>query len=95
MAGSRLVVALLFVDNPSRSIEAQVDELPIVCFGQARIPVVLRATDPHSSFDREAMVWTSVGRRHAELTKAFGEKGVGASVLLVGHAPKLQAYYVR
>lgn len=95
IAGGRLVVALLFVDNPSRSIEAQVDELPIVCFGQARIPVVLRATDPHSSFDREAMVWATVGRRHAEVTKAFGEKGLGESVMLVEHAPKLQAYFVR
>lgn len=91
--GDRNEVILLVVDNPSRSVEAVVDELPFVCFEQPVVPMILRSTDPHSRFDRTAKKWAAVGQRRAELMKAFGEKGRGDSVILLDYRDDLQAYY--
>jgi hypothetical protein len=91
--GDRYEVILLVVDNPTRSVEAQVDELPFVCFGQPPVRVILRSTDPHSRFDRTGKKWAVLGQRRAELMKAFGNKGHADFVIPLDYRPELQAYY--
>lgn len=93
--GERYEVILLVVDNPNRSIQDEIDELPFVCFGQESTPLILRSTDPHSRYDRKAKTWATVGERRAELVKAFGEKGLGDSLILLDYRPELQAYFHR
>lgn len=89
-------VVVLVVDNPSRSLEVQVDELPLICHDSPRLPVILRSVDPRARFDRAAMKWVSVGPRHAELMKIFTDPLKRAQyVTLVDHRPEIQAYCAR
>lgn len=86
-------VMIVLVDDPSRSVEAQVSQLPFVTFEQPPLPLLVRSTDPHSRFDRRAGKWVTVGRRRSELLAAFGDKRRPAT--LVERDPEIQAYYVR
>lgn len=90
--GDRYEVILLVVD-PSRSVEAVLDELPFICFEQPALPTIVRSIDPHSRYDRAAKKWAALGHRRAELMKAFGEKGDADFVILLDYRPELQAYY--
>lgn len=74
-SGSGVEVVLIVVDNPVRTVREQLDGLPLRTAGQPKIPIVLRTTDPHSSFDPRAARWIATGERHRELLRAFSEEG--------------------
>lgn len=69
--GGRREVLIVFIDNPSRSLEAQLAELPLGIDGQPRVDVILRSVDPDSQLGSDGKTWLSVGLRHRALLRAF------------------------
>lgn len=74
--GGSTEVVLLFVDDPTRDLEDQLRELPLRVRGQPRLPIVLKTTDPKSTFDRQRCTWAATGERHRALLRAFTESGM-------------------
>ncbi|MCC7071744.1 MAG: hypothetical protein IT383_10500 [Deltaproteobacteria bacterium] len=94
--GEKYDAMVLFVDNPSVPLDGQLDDVSAVCLGEPLLPIITRAVDPRSAFDRATMKWVEIGRRHAELRKAFARLGrMHARVREIDYRPDLQAYVVR
>lgn len=68
-------VVVVFVDNPYRSLERQLQELPLRFLGQPRVKVILRASDDESIWDETAQCWAHMGPRLRRLLRAFSEFG--------------------
>lgn len=84
------------MDNPSVPLERQLDGINKVCFGDPLLPMIIRAVDPRSAFEREAMKWVEIGRRHAAFKKAFAPLGrLHGRVREIDFRSDLQAYVVR
>jgi hypothetical protein len=99
--GARYEVRLLFVEHPSRTLGAQLAELPLFHVGAPKVPVVLRSTDPDSRYDRKSRAWAVKGPRHQQLERTFLENGFDAKLpfsmttTLVDVLPDLQLYIMR
>jgi hypothetical protein len=74
-------VVLLLVEDPRRSIFAQVADLPLRVLGQPRLPVILRPSDDDSLYDASARRWLQKGKRYRLLERLFSEEHVD------GHFP--------
>ncbi|HEY4156730.1 MAG TPA: hypothetical protein VGM29_01490 [Polyangiaceae bacterium] len=85
-----LDVRVLLVDDPSRSVERLVRNLPLVTSAQRPLPLILRHTDPHSRWDPRSCRWASSGRRKAELERLLAAE----RVTLVDYKSEIQAYFV-
>lgn len=64
-------VRLLLADNPYRSIQSQLDELPLRVVGQPKLELVIRPADDGSVFDRTAATFAVRGPRYRALLRAF------------------------
>jgi hypothetical protein len=71
--GGRYEVQILLADNPYRSLQAQLDELPLRVIGQPRVPLVLRSSDDGTVFDRASGRYAVKGPRFRALARAFHE----------------------
>ena len=93
----RYQAMVVFIDNPTLSLEAQLEMLRIVTPGVPVLPVIVRSTDPRSRFDVTRSEWIEFGPRHAQLNKAFAQQcGMfGGEIDIVDPWPTLQAYPVR
>lgn len=69
--GGRFEVLILFVDNPSLPLKAQIAELPLGMDGQPKVSIILRSVDPDSCVGASGKGWLSVGARHRALLAAF------------------------
>lgn len=94
--GEKYDAIVLFVDNPSLPLERQLDDINKVLFGDPLLPMIIRAVDSRSAFDRATMKWVEIGRRHAAFKKAFAPLGyMHGRVREIDFRPDLQAYVVR
>jgi hypothetical protein len=73
--GRRYEVRLLFVEQPTQALGAQLAKLPLMHVGAPKVPVVLRSTDPDSRYDRKRHEWAVKGPRHQQLERTFTESG--------------------
>jgi hypothetical protein len=64
-------VRVLLADNPYRSVQAQLDELPIRTFDQPRVPIVVRPSDDGTVFDMATKTYLQRGPRFRQLLRAF------------------------
>ena len=64
-------VMLLLVDEPRRSVFAQVNQLPLRILGQPRLNIVLRPSDDDSLWDATERRWLQRGRRYRLLERLF------------------------
>jgi hypothetical protein len=69
--GTSYEVLLPVVDNPMRSIQKQLLELPLRFLGQPRLKVVLRPSDDDSVFDVDRGSFAIIGTRFRQLIRAF------------------------
>lgn len=65
---------VLFADNPYRSTQAQLDELPLRVLGQPRLDVVVRPSDDGTVFDRATGAYFVRGPRLRSILRAFSEQ---------------------
>ncbi len=66
-------VRVLLADNPYRSIQTQLDGLPLRVVGQPKLEVVIRPADDGSVFDRATATFAVRGPRYRALLRAFSE----------------------
>lgn len=64
-------VLVLLVDNPRRSVESQLDELPLRFLGQPKVRLVVWPSDDDSAYDIDAGEWAAMGPRLRALRRAF------------------------
>lgn len=94
--GGSTEVVLVFVDDPARDLEDQLRELPLRVRGQPRVPIIIKTTDPKSTFDRQRGAWATTGERHRALIRAFADAAVRGlfplqtTTTIVDLAPELQ-----
>ena len=69
--GSSYDVVLPLVDNPMRSIQKQLEELPLRFLGQPRLKVILQPSDDDSVYDLDQGSFTVIGPRFRQLIRAF------------------------
>jgi hypothetical protein len=69
--GSSYEVLLLVVDDQNRSVQKQLEALPLRFLGQPRLKVILRPCDDDSTYDLERNTWATVGTRYRQLQRAF------------------------
>jgi hypothetical protein len=67
-------VRVLLADNPYRSIQTQLDELPLRIVGQPKLEIVIRPADDGSVFDRASATFAVRGPRFRALLRAFSER---------------------
>lgn len=68
-------VVVLFVDHPTVALAEQLRALPLHTLGQPRVPVILRTTDPLSTYNQWEARWEAQGERHRQLLRAFSAEG--------------------
>lgn len=99
--GQNQDVLLVLVDDPGRSLGVQLRALPLRIGGQPRVPILLRTTDPDSSFDRVSGTWITQGERHRALLRAFAAAGdrrafpYAMTTTVVELCPELQLRFSR
>ena len=71
-------VQILFADNPFRSLQTQLAELPLRIIGQPRMDIVVRPSDDGSEFDRVSQTFQVRGPRYRALLRAFSEASAKA-----------------
>lgn len=69
--GSSYEVLLPLVDNPMRSVQKQLEELPLRFLGQPRLKVILQPSDDDSIYDLDLGSFTVIGPRFRQLIRAF------------------------
>lgn len=69
--GAAYEVIGLLVDDPHRSVERQLEDIPAQIVGQPRLPLILRTTDPRSRYEPRTRTWRVKGPRHQALLRAF------------------------
>lgn len=69
--GDSYEVLLPLVDNPMRSIQKQLEELPLRFLGQPRLKVILQPSDNDSIYDLDSGSFTVIGPRFRQLIRAF------------------------
>lgn len=72
----RRELVILFIDNPSRPLKAQLAELPLGIDGQPLVSIIVRSVDPDSRIDPTGKGWLSIGPRHRALLRAFQKRKV-------------------
>lgn len=70
-AGAPPDVMLLLVDNPLRSIESQLMDLPLRFLDQPKLKVIIRPSDDDTIYDANSGTWATKGRRFRALLDAF------------------------
>lgn len=99
--GGQYDVRLLFVEQPTRTLGAQLAELPLMHVGAPKVPVLLRSTDPDSRYDRKRHEWAVKGPRQQQLERTFMERSFDASLpfsetaTVVNALADLQAHILR
>jgi hypothetical protein len=91
-AGGRPGVFIVFVDDPSRSIAVQLQELPIVSTVQASPRVLVRSVDLDSIYDGKTKKWVALGTRHAALVREIDPRKCGEFSIIdqVDYRPDFQ-----
>jgi hypothetical protein len=82
---------VVLIDDPSRSIDAQLQELPLVR-GAAPLPVLVRSADLDSIYDASTKKWVAMGSRHVALMRSVNPS---ETILLVDLLPELQFNVMR
>ena len=90
--GGEVEVFIVLVDDPSRSIESQLKELPIVATTQVSVRVLVRSVDLDSIYDGKTKKWVALGTRHAALRRELDPHRCGefAGVERVDYRPDFQ-----
>lgn len=71
-------VRVLLADNPYRSIQTQLDELPLRIVGQPKLEIVIRPADDGSVFDRASSTFAVRGPRYRALLRALSASSAKA-----------------
>ncbi|MBI1944661.1 MAG: hypothetical protein HYS27_03135 [Deltaproteobacteria bacterium] len=68
-------VVVLVIDDPTVALNEQLRALPLHTLGQPKVPVILRTTDPLSTYNQWEARWEVLGARHQQLLRAFSAEG--------------------